>query len=369
MKLSFIRFAVFCMRFLYYPMKKLRKTKDKIVWLSRQSGVKSEDMRLLSERISQISPQTQQVFRLRKLDKGENATLSYVFSIIGDMWHLANARVAVCDSYSVSISCLNHKDELKIIQIWHALGAVKQFGFQSLGKENGRDTGLATVLNMHKNYDVVIAPSCEAARFYSEAFCCGEEKIVIALLPRVDIILDRTCRKKEFLSKNPSFFDKKLCLYLPTFRGSAHRIAVELSNAFSECCDVAPIICPHPLSGSQDRNYNGDFSVYDLMKIADEIITDYSASAFEAALLCKPLWFYAPDYDDYVRAQGLNVDIKTAVNGAFFADAKKLVEAVKIGNYDFESLKDFREKYVTYKDVDNTGKLANIICDLKGENL
>lgn len=369
MKLLIIRLSVLCMRILYFPMKKMRKTKDKIVWLSRQSDVKSEDMRLLSKRISELSPQTQQVFRLKKLDKAEKVSVSYLFSIIGDMWHLADSAVAICDTYSIPVSCLNHKEKLKIVQIWHALGAVKQFGLQSAGKANGRELGVAKVLHMHKNYDTVIAPSRQTGTFYREAFGCTEDKITVASLPRVDIILDGTEKKKEFLSENPSFSNKKLCVYLPTFRNGEHRIALELAEVFSTCTDIGLVVCPHPLSGSEDRNYSGDFSVYDLIKAADEIITDYSASAFEAALLYKPLWFYAPDYDDYIEAQGLNIDIKTAVNGAFFTDASKLVKAIRADNYDFESLSGFEEKYVTHRGTDNTDRLAKIICRLKDENL
>lgn len=371
MKLLIIRFSVLLMRLLYFPMKKMKKTKNKIVWFSRQSDVKSEDMVLLSSRISELSPQTQQVFRLKKLDKEENLSLLYIFSIIGDMWHLADSSVAICDTYSVPVSCLNHKKNLKVIQIWHALGAIKRFGLQSAGKENGRDSGLAKVLSMHKNYDIVIAPSHETGTFYAKAFGCDEDKIKVASLPRVDIILDRTSRRDEFLSANPSFENKKICVYLPTFRRGEHQIANKLIEAFSGYADGGLVVSSHPLSEQGIRNFNGDFSVYDLMKLADEVITDYSASAFETALLYKPLWFYAPDYDMYLDAQGgLNVDVKTAINGAFFTDAEKLVKAIKSGAYDFESLKKFEKRYVTYSDTDSTKRLAEIIIsELKEENL
>ncbi len=52
------------------------------------------------------------------------------------------------------------------------------------------------------------------------------------------------------------------------------------------------------------------FSSYDLMKLADIIITDYSACAFEASLLLKPLYFFIPDYESYMQDRGINVDVK-----------------------------------------------------------
>ena len=75
MKLFIVRVFVLVIRMLYAPMK-LRKTKDKIVWLSRQSDTKSQDMEMLSAAISEISPDTKQVFRLKKLKDQTGITLS-----------------------------------------------------------------------------------------------------------------------------------------------------------------------------------------------------------------------------------------------------------------------------------------------------
>ena len=122
---------------------KLRKTENKIVWLSRQSNEKSEDMSMLSDEISKLSPETKQVFRLCRLKDESGLSVSYIFFILRDMWEIANAKIAITDTYSIAVSCLNHKDSLKIFQIWHALGAVKKFSLQSAGKAQGRDSRVA----------------------------------------------------------------------------------------------------------------------------------------------------------------------------------------------------------------------------------
>ena len=117
MKLLVIKAFVLFIKVLYAPMK-LRKTKNKIVWLSRQSDEKSEDIKRLSEEIKRLSPETEQVFRLKKLKDESGLSLSYIFSIFGDMWALSDAKIAVADTYSIPLSCLNHKKELKKIQIF-----------------------------------------------------------------------------------------------------------------------------------------------------------------------------------------------------------------------------------------------------------
>ena len=365
MKLLIIKVFVCFIRVLYTPMK-LRKTKNKIVWLSRQSDEKSEDIKRLSDMIKKLSPETIQVFRLKKLKDESGLSLSYVFSIFGDMWELSNASIAVADTYSIPLSCLNHKKTLKKIQIWHALGAVKKFSLQSVGKAQGRNEAVSRAMCMHKNYDVVIAPSEATAKFYCEAFGCTEDKIKIASLPRVDEILNGDCRKAEFIKSNPDFKDKKIILYTPTFRTNDDVYAEKLFEAFSELTGTKLVVKAHPLSKlSQNPKYqiNGSFSTYDLMKIADGLITDYSACAFEGALLSKPMWFYVPDYETYKVEQGLNVDIFNEIPSISFIDEKMLVKDISSNNYDLSLIKQFSNKYVKNKNADNTEMLARIILE------
>lgn len=357
------------MTVLYQPIK-LFPAKDRIVYLSRQSNEKSLDMRLLEKEIAKQSPSTEQVFRLRMLDGGLGEKIKYCFSILGDLYYLSTSRVAVLDTYSVAVSCLRHKKTLKVVQIWHALGAVKKFGLQALGTKEGRDPAVSKAMNMHKNYDYVIAPSQQTALFYAEAFGCEKSKIKLALLPHVDYLLDnKNGRSEEFFRLNPDCTAKKNVLYLPTFRDREEYVANELKVAFEDDDRLRLIIKTHPLSRvrAEERfSYKGDFSTYDLMKIADYVITDYSACAFDAALLMKPLYFFVPDYDVYTRDRGLNIDLKEEMKPAVFDDAEALHAAVRAGNYDLDTLYRFKIHYLKNSKSSNTAILAKFIVSLLG---
>ena len=363
MKRFLIKTIVLILKILYAPMK-LRKTQNKIVWLSRQSSDMSLDIRMLSSAIYELSPDTKQVFRLRRLRGVHDISLSYAFSLIKDMWEIASAHVAVTDTYSIPLSCLKHKKELEIIQIWHALGAVKKFGLQSVGKTQGRDARIAEGMSMHKNYGHVVAPSAATAKFYLEAFGCTDASIKIASLPRVDVILDGKSLRDEFERLNPSVVGKKLIVYLPTFRKNDLQCAEALNNAFSDSEDIALITSLHPITKKNADRYGfkGQFSTYDLMKLADGIITDYSASSFEGSLLQKPLWFFVPDFEEYRIEQGINTDITAELPNACFKEPDSLYHAIRKSDYDIKSLVDFSDKYVENKGTDNTAVLAKWIC-------
>lgn len=372
MKLLILKIFVFAIRVLYAPIK-LRKTQNKILWLSRQSNEKSSDMLSLEAAINKAEPNVKQVFRLRRLKDESAVTLSYILGIIGDMWHIASSKVVIVDTYSIPVSCLTHKKGTRVVQIWHALGAVKKFGLQSVGKAQGRAEGVSRVLCMHRNYDYVLAPSKATADVYCQAFGCSEDNIKILSLPGVDALLDGKNRLDEFLSLNPEYKDKNIVAYIPTFRNDDDVYAQRLFETFSEHSDYMLVVSAHPLSKTVSTGkykFNGDFSSRDLMKLCDVIITDYSACAIEGSLLNKPLYFYTPDYNVYATEQGLNINIKAELSFAVFDDAAELSSAMDGTQYDFQTLGDFSRRYVENINTDNTERLTKFICSLlKGEVL
>ena len=359
------------LRVLYAPIK-LFKTKDRIVYLSRQSNEKSIDMLLLEKAIKKELPNTEQVFRLRMIPDGIGAKIKYCFGVIGDMYYIATSRVALLDTYSITVSCLNHKKSLKVIQMWHASGAVKKFGLQSIGTKEGRDEKISSAMCMHKNYNYVLAPSKATAAFYMEAFGCSADKIKICSLPRVDEVLTDNGSTADFYRQNPALSHKKIVLFLPTFRDREAFAVNSLKESFkSGMEDYHLIVSVHPLFSKVGRDesfsFNGSFSTYDLMKVADIIVTDYSACAFDAGVLMKPLYFYVPDYDKYSRERGLNINIREEMSDSVFEDADELCSAIKSESYNYNELFAFKSKYMENTGSDNAEILAKFISILVNE--
>lgn len=365
MKIFLISILKLGLAIIYAPLK-LFRTKNQIVYLSRQSNDKSIDMLLLEQAIRNEDSSVKQVFRLKMIDEGIVAKIKYCFSVIGDMYYLATSKVAILDTYSITVSCLKHKKDLKVIQMWHALGAIKKFGLQSVGTKDGRDESISNAMNMHKNYDYVLAPSPATALFYMEAFGVDNSRIKICPMPRVDAITDGNAKVNEFYSLNPGLSHKKIVLYLPTFRDREAYIANMLKTEMKDKQDLALLISPHPLSKvDADSEYspNGNFSSMDLMKLADVVITDYSACAFEAALLMKKLYFFVPDYKQYEQERGLNINLFDEMAGATFEEAQPMVESIINDDYDMNQLYSFKEKYVA-NNANNSEVLAKFILML-----
>lgn len=369
MKVLLITALKLCLKAIYLPFK-LFKAKNQIVFLSRQSNDKSIDMLLLERELKKELPDTKLVFRLRMIPDGIVNKIKYCFGIIGDMYFLATSRVAILDTYSITVSCLKHKKTLKVIQMWHASGAIKKFGLQSVGTKEGRDEKISSAMCMHKNYDYILAPSSATAKFYMQAFGYSADKIKICSLPRIDEVLSDNGRTASFYRDNPSLSHKRIIVYLPTFRdreeSAVRLLKEEFSNTLAADCHL--IVSPHPLFSRIEReeqySYRGTYSTYDLMKLADVIITDYSACAFDAGVLMKPLYFYVPDYDEYASERGLNIDLRAEMPSAVFDNADELCRAIAAGSYDYDSLFSFKSKYMENTNSNNTEILVKFISML-----
>ena len=167
-----------------YGFLKLLPIKNRLVFISMQSNNPSLDFELLKQEIELKEPEIELVFLCKKMESSlskKSDYIKYVYNMfeytLEAMYYLATSKVCVTESYCVPISFLKHKKELKIIQIWHASGAVKKFGYQALDTEEGKSKEIAELMCMHKNYNYVIAPSEVTKNIFSEAFNIEKEKI------------------------------------------------------------------------------------------------------------------------------------------------------------------------------------------------
>lgn len=357
---------------------KLCPSKNKIVMLSRQSNKINIDFSLIEDEIKKRNSNVKVKIFCRTIENSLKDKTSYCFYILKQIYHIATSKVCIIDGYSIPISILKHKKKLIIIQIWHASGAVKKFGYQSLNKKEGRGKEISKVMNMHKNYSFIMAPSKATAVFYKEAFGIDDDKkVFINGMPRLDYILDKTISNEKiekFYDEYSEYKGKKTILYVPTFRKHTDNTEniEKLINSINHN-KYNLIIKLHPLDESKrDSKYKVDkkYNTFDLIKIADYIITDYSAVSFETSLLNKPLYFYVYDINKYKDARGLNINLLNEMRNCSSTNAKELIQSIENDNYDFEELNRFREKYIEKKDVNNTKRLVDFIFNYldKGVN-
>lgn len=235
-------------------------------------------------------------------------------------------------------------------------GAIKKFGHETIDKKSGTTSKMAKLMNMHKNYDYVIASGNEIAKQYSKCFNISIEKIKIIGMPRVDYILEEDLKKEEVIkSRYSELKNKKNILYVPTFRKNQINTMNEIYEKF-DFDNYNLVIKYHPLDKSRKNKinpinnkaiaiYDEDINIYDLYKLCDIIITDYSSASLEASLLDKPIYFYVYDIDDYIDDPGLNVDLFKEMPNCTSKSFDEIMNWIKGDKYKVEWVINYKNKY------------------------
>ena len=352
-----------------YFIIKLFPIKNKVVMITRQSNKATLDFRLLKEYFDKNNPEIEVKILAKKLENGILEKLMYSIYILNIMYHLATSKVAVVDGYCIPVSILKHKNKLKTIQIWHASGAVKKFGYQILDKKEGSDSKLVKLMCMHNNYDYVIAPSEITKEFFAEAFNIPKEKIVELGLPRLEYISSPKYDKtEEIYAEYPELREKENILYVPTFRKDSDINLLEeiLKTKINEK-KYNLIIKLHPLDNTEvPEKYLIDkkYSSFDLIKIADYIITDYSALSIEASVLEKPIFLLLNDLNSYEKNRGLNINLKNELPSFVCSNFSDIIDKISNKKYNINDLVQYKNKYIEVDEKNTTKKLVEFILKL-----
>lgn len=368
----------FGMNFIYFFIKLFPMQKNKITMLSRQSNKVNIDFEMLLDEINKKHKDIKVKVLCKKIPNGFTKKIGYCIYTIKCLYHISTSKVCIIDGYSIPISSLKHKKNLIIIQIWHAMGAIKQFGKQVLDKNEGNKSIIANIMKMHQNYTYVMCVSENAKKIFSEGFGTEENKVLTLGMPRIDYLLgkdDKINQKVEKLIFDyPILKEKKNILYVPTFRKGQSTKVYDVINAIDDK-KYNLIIKLHPLDKTKiDDKYtvSREYKTFELLKIADYVITDYSAVAFEAALLDKQIFFYLYDIEEYKQNRGLNINLKEELPQSTFLDINNIVEVIENECYNYQDLKMFKEKHIETVDMNNTTRIVDYIVELMegkdGEN-
>ena len=353
------------------------KTK-KVAIISRESNTRTLDIAMLDSELLRRGMDVTVLSKLLTKEKSVKA-LGYLGHVFRQEAAILAADVVVLDTYCIPASMIPHRKGTKVIQMWHALGAIKKFGWQTVGKEGGSSGKVAKLMRMHHGYDYVVCASDVTADHYCEAFKADRSKIVKYGLPRIDYIKSVAAGERhadmlaKIVAKYPQLKNgKKTVVYAPTFRRGKTVDVQSLVDALGT--DRYNIVVKlHPLyrgdfaTAGDGANviYDDDFTSFDWLSVADMIISDYSSLVIEATLADKPLFIYAYDLDEYEENTGLNIDFDSEpISPYVFREAGKLANAIASaadGDYDMEALRAFRDRYIDIDTSTCTAALADYI--------
>ena len=214
------------------------------------------------------------------------------------------------------------------IQTWHgSIGAKMVEGDANMPKEYIRKAKRDS-----KNADLFLSGSKFVSKLYRKAFWY-DGKILESGTPRLDAMIANYQNGKYISELKKKVFDKvgikgnpKIIMYAPTFReGNDECYDIDYRRLLSVIKqkyggEWVVFLRFHPNIADKMKDVvtprgvidvTGYPDLYELLPISDIVISDYSSTGFEAAMIKKPVFLYASDYDEYRRKErGLYFDLE-----------------------------------------------------------
>lgn len=356
---------------LFYPFTFLfRVHQNRITFISLEHDNLSKDFKILHDELNakqeyEIKPL---LFKFQPTFLGQ---LQYGLACIQQLFVLQSSKLVIIDYKNFVISKFPHRKEVKVLEIWHATAALKNFG-----NCVQRDYEI-------KNYDYAIANSDFYKGVYAQAFNLPEENVLVTGIPNNDKIFDDHFvqdTKVRLLEKYPVLANKKVITYAPTFRG---RISTYFKEAKIDLArvhqalgeDYVIIYKAHPLiSGSAYENnphvlFIEEEPISSIFCVTDVLITDYSAIAVDWMVFDKPIIAYVPDFKSYSKKPGLTIDYLQEFPGAVTFNEGELIQALQATDstcYQKERALFFKKTY-NYCDGKATERVLKVIENLMTE--
>ena len=289
----------------------------------------------------------------------------------------ATSKVVIVDDYFRLLNTVKKRKGVTVIQLWHACGAFKTFGFTRLGKSGGPKQNEPN----HRMYDYAIVSSQEIAKHYAEGFGISDNNVVATGIPRTDVFMNKEYAedvRERFFRQYPNLKSKKIILFAPTFRGKGQMSAYYPTEAFHPeklldkiGNDYAILIKLHPYCkerfeiAEEYRDRIIDFSdaveLNDLLFVTDLLITDYSSVIFEASLLDIPMLFYTYDLYLYIKERDFYYDFENFVPGKILYSENEIAESIESNSFEQDKVSSFKYKFFDNLDGNSSKRVADLV--------
>jgi len=302
----------FFWKLLYFPVPVNRK---KIVFICYNGKNYGCNPKYIAEEIMRQKLDYDMVWLLRDMEEYVPEQIRKVpFEGRKALYELATAKVIISNTKN-DIRILKKKEQF-VIQTWHGSFESKKEEGDIVDKLPPRY--VKETIKNSKQTDLFLSNSAMMTEYYRRAFWC-ESEILECGYPRNDILfsvdpaIPGQVRRSFGLPE-----DAKLVIYAPTFRddGSSDAFDLDCQGVLDQLGkDWYLLIRMHPnITVPEGRFPFGqrilDASSYpdvqELMIACDILITDYSSTVYEFAVLKKPSYIYASDLEEYQQMRGLN---------------------------------------------------------------
>ncbi|WP_236058667.1 CDP-glycerol glycerophosphotransferase family protein [Planococcus glaciei] len=292
------------------------------------------------------------------------------------IYHLATAKYVFVDDYVAVLSAVRFRENVKCIQLWHAAGAVKKFGWSDPETSRRSERAKARFQKVYNQFHYIPVGSQKMADIFAESFHLGPKHFLYTGVPKTDVYFDTASKalaSSKVKRKYPIIEGKKTVLYAPTFRkDTLHNMELQLDmeemlEKLGEDFVILVRLHPAVLRSSKLPNHSRIISVsgyphiYELLIASDFLVTDYSSIPVEFSLLRKKMIFFTYDSDSYSSTHGLWTEDPSYFPGPVVKTTAGVIEHILDADIDYDAINQFNQRWNTFSKGSSCRQLIEAI--------
>lgn len=296
------------------------------------------------------------------------------------IYHLATSKYVFVDNYAGVLSVIKFRHNVKCVQLWHAAGATKKFGWSDPETSARSERAKLRFQQVYDRFQYIPVGSQQMADIFSESFHVDQSHFIYTGVPQTDFYFDPAAKEKAYSTLcglYPIIDGKKVVLYAPTFRKSSlqsMKIQLDVEEFLNRLDDqYVLLIRLHP-SVQEATNFtkhprvllvNNYPHLNELLMVSDILITDYSSIPVEFSLLGKKMIFFTYDLVEYKKTQGIWAENSLYFPGPIVKTTSEVIQHILDTSIDHEKIDQFRNHWNTYSAGQSTCQLITVIYDPK----
>ncbi|WP_458457006.1 CDP-glycerol glycerophosphotransferase family protein [Methanobrevibacter sp.] len=291
-------------------------------------------------------------------------------------WIMHKAKYIFTDS-GLNYKYVKKKGQI-VINTWHGT-PLKLMGYRNIPEQ----PNLGIIQHSLLSSDYLIFPNVYMKDLMLDAYMIGKiysGEMLLEGYPRNSIFFDE--KRRDELKGILSLEDKEIFVYMPTFKGSVNnrddeKQNAEISGFLDEIEDSLSenqifFVKLHPYNQAKIdfSNYNHimpfpeGWEIYDLLNMADCLITDYSSVFFDFANTKRKIIIFNYDEEEYMKERGTYFPLDELPFPKVQTVSELIYEMNVEKDYDDS---EFIETYCTYDCPDAANRICRHI--FKGDDI
>lgn len=295
---------------------------------------------------------------------------------------IMRAKVLYCDNYYAFLGGLRHPKKMRIVQLWHAAGAIKNFGWEDPATVQRSASDQRRFQAVYNHFDEYVVGSLAMGRVFTRAYKVPLTRMQTLGYPRSDRLCDPQWRQRaraKVARLAPELTNHRVILYAPTYReGVTFTPPKGLAAALTADPKAKVVVKLHPALAQQATRLQRQLgqqvvvaqqlATTELLTVTETLVTDYSSVAFDYSLLpnAHSLLFYWFDFPAYQHQPGIQAGVKEGLSSQVLRDSQELAAAIVADRP--TDLTAFNQRWNTYNDGAATQRVIARYHGFLGDN-